>query len=83
MRHEHEYTLMTVVVRVYAPTSWTDQQGIEALTGLSAAERLGLPTGTKGWDFAVKELPRIIQDELDGFERDLTMPEGLRFEVTS
>jgi len=74
-RHEDEFTLFTVVVHVYAPTSWTDAQGEEALLGHDIE-------GNK-WDIAIKDLPRAIEKDMQDTVEQCAMPEGIRFEVTS
>lgn len=71
MAQQHtEFELKRVVVSVYAPLSWTDKQTVDALEG-------------NGWDFAAERLNEMIKNDMDEMQRDCTMPEGLRIEVTS
>jgi hypothetical protein len=74
-RQANEFTLFTVVVHVYAPKSWTDAQGQEALLGHDEF-------GNK-WDIAIKDLPRAIERDMQDTVEQCAMPEGIRFEVTS
>lgn len=70
MRLQGEFELKRVVVTVYAPVTWTDEQAIKAIEGDTGAT------------FRVKETRDVVKHALNNYTRLHQLPEGVRIEVT-